>query len=170
MVGLNLHLKTRAAQTQSQMLTPQMQQAIKLLQLSYIELQQQIRQTVDLNPMLEIDDDYHSSMEESYEDMIEKENSENGEYDLFDNDASIKNQEIDGLDSSGELKEDGTYNTNNKDNEVQDTTLNSSQELGRIDENYSAAPRGSKGLAIDNDSVYEGETTETLQRSSDDAT
>ena len=163
MVGLNLNLKTRATQTQSQMLTPQMQQAIKLLQLSSIELQQQIRQTVDLNPMLEIDDDYHSSMEESYEDMIAKENSENGEYDPFDNDASIKSQEIDGLDSSGTIDENGTIQSENKDSTVQDPILNSPQELSRIDDNYSAAPRGSKGLAIDNDSVYEGETTETLQ-------
>lgn len=66
MAGLRNTLQIRATQTQSQILTPQMQQAIRLLQLSTIELQQQIRQTVDSNPMLELDDSDISSMEESY--------------------------------------------------------------------------------------------------------
>lgn len=74
MAGLRNTLQIRATQTQSQILTPQMQQAIRLLQLSTIELQQQIRQTVDSNPMLELDDSDMSSMEESYEDMLDSEN------------------------------------------------------------------------------------------------
>ena len=49
MAGLKNVLQIRATQSQSQILTPQMQQAIKLLQLSSIELQQQIRQTVESN-------------------------------------------------------------------------------------------------------------------------
>ena len=73
MAGLRNTLQIRATQTQSQILTPQMQQAIRLLQLSTIELQQQIRQTVDSNPMLELDDSDMSSMEESYEDMLDSE-------------------------------------------------------------------------------------------------
>ena len=162
MVGINLNIKTRATQTQNQMLTPQMQQAIKLLQLSSIELQQQIRETVDLNPLLEIDDASNSSIEESYEDMISRENMENEEYDLFDNDASIKSQEIDGLDSSINIDENGTIQRMDN-SSIQDQSVSNSQEFSRIDDSYSAAPRGSKGLAIDNDSIYEGETTETLQ-------
>lgn len=42
---------------QSQKLTPQMQQAIKLLQLSSLELEQEIQQKLDSNPLLERIDD-----------------------------------------------------------------------------------------------------------------
>jgi RNA polymerase sigma-54 factor len=42
---------------QSLTMTPQLQQAIKLLQLSSIELQSEIQQTLDENPLLEQDDD-----------------------------------------------------------------------------------------------------------------
>src|SRR6478609_5848508 len=39
---------------QSLAMTPQLQQAIKLLQLSTLELQQEIQQVLDSNPMLEM--------------------------------------------------------------------------------------------------------------------
>ncbi len=39
-------------------MTPQLQQAIKLLQLSTIELQQEIQEALDANPLLEAEDDY----------------------------------------------------------------------------------------------------------------
>ena len=90
MAGLKNVLQIRATQSQSQILTPQMQQAIKLLQLSSIELQQQIRQTVESNPMLEIDDSSLSSMEESLDAMSENDNSDNDDYDPFDNDNLCK--------------------------------------------------------------------------------
>src|SRR6478609_5737159 len=38
-------------------MTPQLQQAIKLLQLSTLDLQQEIQSALDSNPMLEIGDD-----------------------------------------------------------------------------------------------------------------
>ena len=41
---------------QSLTMTPQLQQAIKLLQLSSLELQTEIQATLDANPMLEQDD------------------------------------------------------------------------------------------------------------------
>ena len=37
-------------------MTPQLQQAIKLLQLSTLELEQEIQQTLYNNPMLEVDE------------------------------------------------------------------------------------------------------------------
>jgi len=43
---------------QSLTMTPQLQQAIKLLQLSSLELQSEIQQTLDENPLLEQDDDF----------------------------------------------------------------------------------------------------------------
>lgn len=45
-------------------MTPQLQQAIKLLQLSSLELQQEIQQTLDSNPLLEPDDSIPDNTEE----------------------------------------------------------------------------------------------------------
>ena len=42
---------------QSLTMTPQLQQAIKLLQLSTLDLQQEIQQALDSNMMLEIDEE-----------------------------------------------------------------------------------------------------------------
>ncbi|MEP6389362.1 MAG: RNA polymerase factor sigma-54 [Halioglobus sp.] len=52
-------------------MTPQLQQAIKLLQLSTLDLQQEIQQALDSNPMLElIEDDGDPSPAESSDDSI----------------------------------------------------------------------------------------------------
>ncbi len=42
-------------------MTPQLQQAIRLLQLSTLDLQQEIQEALDTNPMLEINEDEHST-------------------------------------------------------------------------------------------------------------
>ncbi|HCT3285739.1 TPA: RNA polymerase factor sigma-54, partial [Morganella morganii] len=39
-------------------MTPQLQQAIRLLQLSTLELQQEIREALESNPLLELDDNH----------------------------------------------------------------------------------------------------------------
>ena len=41
-------------------MTPQLQQAIRLLQLSTLDLQTEIQQALDSNPMLELEDDYNT--------------------------------------------------------------------------------------------------------------
>ncbi|MGD1989333.1 MAG: RNA polymerase factor sigma-54, partial [Pseudomonadales bacterium] len=41
---------------QSLTMTPQLQQAIRLLQLSSLEMQQEIQEALDSNPMLELED------------------------------------------------------------------------------------------------------------------
>lgn len=43
--------------SQQLLMTPQLQQAIRLLQLSTLELQQEIQQALESNPLLEQDDD-----------------------------------------------------------------------------------------------------------------
>ena len=44
-------------------MTPQLQQAIRLLQLTALDLQQQIRETLETNVMLEEDEEAHYSLE-----------------------------------------------------------------------------------------------------------
>ena len=41
-------------------MTPQLQQAIRLLQLSTLDLQQEIQEALDSNPMLEVEEGYDS--------------------------------------------------------------------------------------------------------------
>lgn len=53
---------------QSLTMTPQLQQAIRLLQLSTLELQQEIQQALEENPMLELEDEF-GELEEAKEDQ-----------------------------------------------------------------------------------------------------
>jgi RNA polymerase sigma-54 factor len=69
-------------------MTPQLQQAIRLLQLSTLELQSEIQQALEENPMLEHDEDNQDSAVES-ESLAEKQELENI------NNASEKNAEND---------------------------------------------------------------------------
>ncbi len=52
---------------QSLAMTPQLQQAIKLLQLSTLDLQQEIQQALESNMMLEVDEDEVTTHQESTE-------------------------------------------------------------------------------------------------------
>jgi len=56
---------------QSLTLTPQLQQAIKLLQMSTLDLQQTIQETLDANPLLEREEDYIGDVESQDEDATE---------------------------------------------------------------------------------------------------
>lgn len=49
-------------------MTPQLQQAIRLLQLSSLELQQEIQQALDSNPLLELDEDQYDSQSDKDQD------------------------------------------------------------------------------------------------------
>ena len=74
MAGIRNALQLRTAQTQTLSMTPQLQQAIKLLQLSSIELEQEIQQVLEENPFLEkVSSD---SNDESLEALEEKEQSD----------------------------------------------------------------------------------------------
>ena len=52
---MNEALQLRIGQTLA--MTPQLQQAIRLLQLSTLDLQQEIQQALDSNPLLEMSED-----------------------------------------------------------------------------------------------------------------
>jgi RNA polymerase sigma-54 factor len=53
-------------------MTPQLQQAIKLLQLSTLDLQQEIQEALESNPMLEIEEDFDTSPETPARDKLEQ--------------------------------------------------------------------------------------------------
>ncbi len=152
MAGIKNSLQLRQAQTVSLAMTPQLQQAIKLLQLSTIELQQEIQQIVEQNPLLEMDEKLDNPNLESLETLAEKEitRDQSSEFDPFDNDCSVKSLDIDGFDSQ-------------KDITVDSPSISKQKADSELHDQYSAGLRQGKSYSIDSDSVYEGETSETLQ-------
>ena len=118
-------------------MTPQLQQAIKLLQLSTLDLQQEIQEALDSNPLLEVDDNSDS-------DTVEKSNLDaeadaaataSTETSMDTNEALEKNELPD------ELPIDSTW-----------------------DEYYSASSAPAPGPASnDDETVFQGETTDNIQ-------
>ena len=116
-------------------MTPQLQQAIRLLQLSTLDLQQEIQEALESNPLLDVEEgneDTPTSEEKPSSD--EKETVEATEQDLLDSSDLIEKSEI-----SNELEIDTTW------------------------EDVYSASTGNTGIAIDDDMpVYQGETTQSL--------
>ena len=116
-------------------MTPQLQQAIRLLQLSTLDLQQEIQEAIESNPLLEI--------EEQHSDHNDKERS-------GDTNASVDSETVsshDALEGNAvpeELPLDSTW-----------------------DDYYSAssapASMTGSGGVMDDDNVYQGETTDDIQ-------
>ena len=122
-------------------MTPQLQQAIRLLQLSTLDLQQEIQEALDSNPLLEVEEasDEATSEETHRTEEVAKEsaqeNSDLAEPEVKDSSDLIEQSEI-----SNDLEIDTTW-----------------------DDVYSANT-GSTGMVIDDDMpIYQGETTQSLQ-------
>jgi len=124
-------------------MTPQLQQAIRLLQLSTIELQQEIQEALDANPLLEGDDDFDTTP---------------------DHDPSLSNINRESVDDSPTPTDD--YNEPVERDTSDEMTEQNIQEDLPLDNNWddlvSAAPV-SNGNLPDEDMIYQGETSETLQ-------
>lgn len=152
MAGLFNGLQLRQAQKLGLSLTPQLQQAIRLLQLSTLELRQEIREAVEQNPMLEIVDEGNENRFESLETIAEQESlgDRNDEFDPFDNDSSIKTADTAFPDADSQL-------TISSDGNV--TKSESSANLEPF--SHSADTRRSQAIA-DADNVFEGETSYDL--------
>jgi len=119
-------------------MTPQLQQAIRLLQLSTLDLQQEIQEALDSNPLLDVEEpgDELSSVESLTNSHEEKDNSA----DILEIEPQDSSELIEKSEISAELEIDTTW-----------------------DDVYSANT-GSTGIALDDDMpVYQGETTQTLQ-------
>ena len=123
-------------------MTPQLQQAIRLLQLSTIELQQEIQEALDANPLLEAEDDFDSFPE-----------------------AATQAERNDYADTAETQTTDDNYEPSEPDTSEAMTEQNIQEDLP-LDNNWddlvSAAPV-SAGNGADEDYVYQGETSETLQ-------
>ncbi|OAN16537.1 RNA polymerase sigma-54 factor [Photobacterium jeanii] len=120
-------------------MTPQLQQAIRLLQLSTLDLQQEIQEALDANPLLELDESEHSTDDKANEnnevEVSAQDNSQDAEPEPFDTSEVIEQREM-----PEDLPVDTTW-----------------------DDVYSAGT-GSTGISVDDEMpLYQGETTESLQ-------
>jgi RNA polymerase sigma-54 factor len=125
-------------------MTPQLQQAIKLLQLSTLDLQQEIQEALDSNPLLEVDESDRNGENESS-------NSDSQEYGEGENN-SLSAENSDNVDTHDALEN----------NQIpDDLPIDSSWEEYM---SASSAPANiSNGPAADDDYVFQGETTENIQ-------
>ncbi|BCO17859.1 RNA polymerase factor sigma-54 [Alteromonas sp. McT4-15] len=119
-------------------MTPQLQQAIKLLQLSTLDLQQEIQEALDSNPLLEVEEGHD-------EPQLEKNNIDN-------DDSGV---EASATASSDTLEAGDALEKNDLPDELPiDSTW---------DEYYSASSAPAPGPASDDEQIFQGETTEDIQ-------
>ncbi|MBE8166949.1 MAG: RNA polymerase factor sigma-54 [Shewanella sp.] len=124
---------------QSLTMTPQLQQAIRLLQLSSLELQQEIQQALESNPLLELD-------EEQYGDTDANDNSQIDNHNLSDDGTPIESAAVE------------TSDVMTQDSMPEELPVDTTW-----DEVYTAAPNSSSGAMIsDDDTPFHGETSHGL--------
>lgn len=122
-------------------MTPQLQQAIRLLQLSSLELQQEIQDALDSNPLLDADEEHNQA--ESVEDNKE----------LVQESSSAADDEVEW--SKEEI---------NTDEALQSETISDELPTDSSWDDYMSAAPASSGPAFEGeDTVYQGETTENIQ-------
>ncbi|WP_417763542.1 RNA polymerase factor sigma-54 [Shewanella sp.] len=124
-------------------MTPQLQQAIRLLQLSSLELQQEIQQALEANPMLEVAED-SDSIEDNHLDELTSANA---------TDSDDDGQRDEQPDSSSVETGDALNSQELPEELPMDTTW---------DEVFTAAPTSGSGAMRDDDMPFQGETSEGL--------
>ncbi|AUI87050.1 RNA polymerase factor sigma-54 [Vibrio azureus] len=121
-------------------MTPQLQQAIRLLQLSTLDLQQEIQEALDSNPLLEV--------EESHE-----EPQTNNEHKLAQESAETATE---GQSESEPVTQDSS-------DVIEKSEISAELEIDTTWDDVYSANTGSTGLALDDDiPLYQGETTQSL--------
>lgn len=124
-------------------MTPQLQQAIRLLQLSTLDLQQEIQEALESNPLLDVEEHQEEVAAPSAEEKTNKENSNDAEP------SAEVTSEPEPMDSSDAIE---------KSEMAEDLPIDTTWE------DVYSANTGSTGIALDDDMpVYQGETTESLQ-------
>jgi RNA polymerase sigma-54 factor len=118
-------------------MTPQLQQAIRLLQLSTLDLQQEIQEALESNPMLEVEDSFDSPNSDA-----------NGAEGSEDNSDYTRQKEIAGDDKSPQDEREFSLNDNLKD--TYSSTDNNSTDKNNSD--------GDSESFADNDLYGEGES------------
>lgn len=133
-------------------MTPQLQQAIRLLQLSTLDLQQEIQEALESNPMLEVEDEFNSPSE--------------GESDSDNNTNEPKEPEsVTASEGEASADSDESFSATAEDN-WQDSIPEDLPVDSAWDEVYQESLYTSSGSAPDDENNYleqRGTVTETLQ-------
>ena len=135
-------------------MTPQLQQAIRLLQLSTLDLQQEIQEALDSNPLLDITENVQSETESKPDNLEEAFSASVPEKPTNQSDGSE-----DAAPSSDEMNTSDAMEKNDIPEELSmDTTW---------DDNYSAglsnSSSSSSSGSLSEDYTYQGETTDSIQ-------
>lgn len=126
-------------------MTPQLQQAIKLLQLSTLELQQEIQEALDSNPLLEVDESVQSDdHRDEFDKSLSKENTQS---------ETVESEE-----PSPSQDEISTSEALTQQEIPEDLSVDSSWE----DFSAGVSNTGIKA-AVDDEYSYQGETTDSIQ-------
>jgi len=130
-------------------MTPQLQQAIKLLQLSTLDLQQEIQEALESNPLLEVDESPSTNSEESTPDKLEE---------------AFMGQETQVSASEGSEDPAPTSEEVNASEALEKTDIPEELSMDTTwDDNYSASMSTSSAGPASEDFTYQGETTDSIQ-------
>ncbi|MEM9102117.1 MAG: RNA polymerase factor sigma-54 [Pseudomonadota bacterium] len=131
-------------------MTPQLQQAIRLLQLSSLDLQAEIQEALDSNPLLEVseEDENTISKEDSLKELNENDAISDTEELSYNENSALEVSSMDEFDSSDAMQKD---------------TIDTDLPVDTQWEDYSSAPSVSLGPSDpDNDFDFQGKTTDSL--------
>lgn len=123
-------------------MTPQLQQAIRLLQLSTLDLQQEIQEALESNPLLDVDE---------------------GQDEIVSSDETTKSRDEE---SVNEVSAEASSEPDAPDSSdiIEKSEISSDLEIDASWDDVYSANTGSTGLAMDDEMpVYQGETTQSLQ-------
>ena len=136
-------------------MTPQLQQAIRLLQLSTLDLQQEIQQALESNPMLEVSEDADADQEAADAERAEEE-QESRETESYENESQDQNDDDNW---------DADDSTENQEWEAQSDIPDDLPVDTAWDDIYQSAPASSSRNEDDEDSDFETRNSpvETLQ-------
>ncbi len=144
-------------------MTPQLQQAIRLLQLSTLDLQAEIQEVLESNPLLEIDESTSSPENKSSVNSEDRTNSENettkdtGEEPLYE-ESGLNTSEA--LDKPNLPEESPLDNSSSNDANQDDSTP---EDYSRDNWEAAATPSNSRQRDADSEAEYYGSASETLQ-------
>lgn len=140
-------------------MTPQLQQAIKLLQLSTLDLQQEIQQALDSNPMLELEEDSGPALPDAtpLDDKL-NERETGGD----DAEMGFSESDIGFGDSSDDI---GDFDSNTHDSDWQDNIPEDLPVDSQWDDVFQSSLPASNGNGSDEDYDFEAKNsvTESLQ-------
>lgn len=138
-------------------MTPQLQQAIRLLQLSTLDLQTEIQQAVDSNPLLEYDESAAMDQADGDEGLANQNSNENKENHSKDGESSAD------TDADLHNKQDFDGDTSASEEGFQTETIPEDLAVDSTwDDTFSNTPSSSNYGDDDNDQFLQGKTSEGL--------